>query len=534
MSAKSQKCQLYVVHHEKEDYPVWENDIIIPIQAGRAGAAKKMPGMIGDDTGQGNISAKSPWFSEFSVTHWIWKNCRADYIGLMHYRRAFNMGYTQPTLPYRGFCPAHGLSLKNVDTLLSNFDAAVFEPMDFNGDTIKYQFEWCHRLGKELKFFDETREFLSGSREYRDMVPTFDQHFTKKNQPAYFLCCIVAQRNFFMADCQFVFDVLFHLEGKHRQKVIDGGEDGKRLYAFFGERLMSLYIAHAMTKNKKIKLLPLSFYEKREDFDKYENTLSKQYHYRFAAYSDTTSSLRYIFYHTKVGEEAKDKRISLNINYLGHDRRCYSAVLKSSKGKHVFQIYGQNQKQPSKVREELDFINAYNEKCFARFVTERLEINENGAGYYPMDDFVYQHWDGVRYRASVRLWNEPDVAYNTPNLQNKFLFVQQRAMAYLPAAVSDRLYFKNGKGRFYLEKHLADNEIMRVHRFVDEPGQAGTDTTESEVAFHSNNTEDKLRIKNGEVYVNSVKKDFFSLDDWDGIPYEAALARWYPFDAYKG
>lgn len=57
----------------------------IPIQVGAARSHIDL-GIQRDDEGD-NISLQNAYCSEMSATYWIWKNLRADYKGLFHYRR---------------------------------------------------------------------------------------------------------------------------------------------------------------------------------------------------------------------------------------------------------------------------------------------------------------------------------------------------------------------------------------------------------------------------------------------------------------
>lgn len=73
--------------YDKEivNYPAALSPYIIPIQAGAALTAKRIADVV-DSTGD-NISSRNRRYSEMTVFYWMWKNARADYIGLCHYRR---------------------------------------------------------------------------------------------------------------------------------------------------------------------------------------------------------------------------------------------------------------------------------------------------------------------------------------------------------------------------------------------------------------------------------------------------------------
>lgn len=67
----------------------WE----IPIQAGAELTAQKVC-PIRDNTGK-NISYKNRQYCELTVLYWMWKNDKSDYVGLVHYRRHFELDIEQ-------------------------------------------------------------------------------------------------------------------------------------------------------------------------------------------------------------------------------------------------------------------------------------------------------------------------------------------------------------------------------------------------------------------------------------------------------
>lgn len=62
------------------------DDIYLPVHVGKKG--KTDLGYQGDDTGD-NISDKNTNYCELTGLYWAWKNLKADYKGLSHYRRHF-------------------------------------------------------------------------------------------------------------------------------------------------------------------------------------------------------------------------------------------------------------------------------------------------------------------------------------------------------------------------------------------------------------------------------------------------------------
>ena len=84
------KVKLYISY--KDEHRLLKNEIIQPVQTGRAIASKHFEGMLGDDTGD-NISADNPRYNELSAQYWVWTHYEElgnpEYVGFMHYRRHF-------------------------------------------------------------------------------------------------------------------------------------------------------------------------------------------------------------------------------------------------------------------------------------------------------------------------------------------------------------------------------------------------------------------------------------------------------------
>ena len=78
------KVNVIIATHKKYEMPKYKS--YLPVHVGKEG--KDDIGFKGDNTGN-NISKKNPYFCELTGIYWAWKNLKADYVGLAHYRRHF-------------------------------------------------------------------------------------------------------------------------------------------------------------------------------------------------------------------------------------------------------------------------------------------------------------------------------------------------------------------------------------------------------------------------------------------------------------
>lgn len=85
---KMSTINIFVSHRIDVESTLPNNEVFVPVKCG-AVYAENLSGILGDNTGD-NISEKRLSFNEFTVQYWVWKNRKADYIGLCHYRRYLN------------------------------------------------------------------------------------------------------------------------------------------------------------------------------------------------------------------------------------------------------------------------------------------------------------------------------------------------------------------------------------------------------------------------------------------------------------
>ena len=78
--------KIIVATHKKYQMP--DDEMYLPVQVGSE--LNDNLGYQKDNDGE-NISKKNPYYCELTGLYWAWKNLDADYIGLCHYRRIFDV-----------------------------------------------------------------------------------------------------------------------------------------------------------------------------------------------------------------------------------------------------------------------------------------------------------------------------------------------------------------------------------------------------------------------------------------------------------
>ena len=225
--------KILVATHKKAHMPM--DDMYLPVRVGNA-LAKDDFGYTGDDTGD-NISEKNPYFCELTALYWGWKNVKADYIGLVHYRRHFTCrsGRGKYSLI---------LSKEEAESYLSKADVVLPKKRHYFIESLASHYKHTH----DLEHLELTREIL------RMQCPEYVEVFDKvmKHTSAHMFNMMIMKRDLLDAYCSWLFPILFALEDEIDVKNMPAFD--ARLFGRVSELLLDVWL-----KQNKIKYVETGF-----------------------------------------------------------------------------------------------------------------------------------------------------------------------------------------------------------------------------------------------------------------------------------
>lgn len=208
--------RIYVVHSIadhvlKEKVP--EQSYEIPIQVGAALTNRRIS-MVTDNQGD-NISEKNKKYCELTALYWIWKNDNAEYVGLSHYRRRFEIR-------------------EQISTWLpkSDIDVVLTVPV-LNIMGVKQQYCRDH-IASDWDIMMESLGHL-----HPEYLDTADR--IQKGDFYYAYNMFIARKEILNRYCEWLFPVLFCCEHQigERSDAYQG-----RYLGFLAERLMTIFFEH--------------------------------------------------------------------------------------------------------------------------------------------------------------------------------------------------------------------------------------------------------------------------------------------------
>lgn len=233
--------KVIVTTHKKYKMP--SDQMYLPVRVG-ADIENDNFGYQADNVGE-NISSKNPYYCELTGLYWAWKNLKADYIGLAHYRRHFSI---QKKLP-KGIDERveKALTLEEADKILENVDVILSKKRRYYIETIYSHYK--HTMYVEP--LDETKKILE------EKYPEYLKEFNKlsKATSAHMFNMFIMKRELLDEYCNWLFDILFELE-----KRIDASKYNNFHARFFGrisEILLNIWINKNNIKYEEVNVIDI-------------------------------------------------------------------------------------------------------------------------------------------------------------------------------------------------------------------------------------------------------------------------------------
>ena len=201
---KTLDIKIIIAAHKKYRMP--EDDIYLPLHVGAEG--KESIGYQGDNIGE-NISKLNPYFCELTGLYWMWKNLKADFLGLAHYRRHFcfkkkkaesmNGSRNSEKCKWKSI-----LSSKEARFLCKQYDVIV--PFKRHYIIESLESHYAHTHYKE--HLEKTREIIKAH--YPQYLKSYDKELKKTS--GYMFNMFIMRSDLVDEYCAFVFHVLFELD----------------------------------------------------------------------------------------------------------------------------------------------------------------------------------------------------------------------------------------------------------------------------------------------------------------------------------
>lgn len=232
---------ILVAHHRKSF--IIDDGIYMPIHVGKEISTIDL-GITGDNTGN-NISNKNPIYCEMTALYWAWKNLKADYIGLCHYRRYFTFDKNRTFSKLKDWCKYYiikyfGNCVKpGVNYMMSN-QILVDDQEKLKEEALNFSFRidgildegGCDLIIPHPYYISNMnlRQYFQLLGNYHinlleeivcDLYPKFAYYVSKSLKSNHFYAAnmFVMKKEFFNDYCSIVFQIL----QEHERRIIKNG-----------------------------------------------------------------------------------------------------------------------------------------------------------------------------------------------------------------------------------------------------------------------------------------------------------------------
>ncbi len=239
--------KIVIAAHKPYDMP--KDPIYLPVHVGAYG--KDSIGYQRDDEGE-NISQKNPAYCELTGIYWAWKNLKADYVGLAHYRRHFGKSRDKV------------LDKNTAEALLQKADVIVPSKRKYYIENL-----YSHYVNTlHADPLDKTFEII------KEKYPEYDPEMQKlkTRTSAHMFNMFIMKKEHFDAYCQWLFDILGELENRVDSTQYDAFH--ARFYGRVSELLLDVWLN---TNGIKAIDYPFVYMEKIDWFKKGKSFLMAKF-----------------------------------------------------------------------------------------------------------------------------------------------------------------------------------------------------------------------------------------------------------------
>lgn len=214
-----------VVVASHKPYRMPDDRLYLPVLVGAEKGTPVPEGFHADNTGE-NISEKNPGYCELTGLYWAWKNLRADYIGLAHYRRHFAVpGFSADKWK-------RILGRKQCRKLTGKADVILPSKRHYWIETNYSQYVHAHHA----EDLDITRKIIG--EQCPDYLASFDR--IMKRTSGHRFNMFIMERSVLDSYCRWLFGILFALE--EQLDTTDYSSNDARVFGFVAERLLDVWI----------------------------------------------------------------------------------------------------------------------------------------------------------------------------------------------------------------------------------------------------------------------------------------------------
>lgn len=272
------EIKIAVACHKPSELP--KNRLFVPVHVGAELTNSRIKNTSPDNSGE-NISTKNPSYCELTAQYWLWKNEKADYYGLCHYRRFLCFEDVKAKRDLRNQISASILDEESMRYFGLDDEKGMRKIIE-NNDVVIGEEQYVPRLytphGNQRTAYEHwvahdraliKREDLDLMLDIlNDVSPKIGKAARQYLNGSRFLGfnCFVLRSDLFDELCEIEFETLGRLEKKVDTSTYC--QQLSRIYGFMGEIISSSYFYYLEKSRKyRIKRVPLVYFSYTDVID---------------------------------------------------------------------------------------------------------------------------------------------------------------------------------------------------------------------------------------------------------------------------